>query len=258
MLDLFAKAKDRSPMIVVCLQECERMNTLISTIRTTLEDLDAGLKGQLNITDDMEVLASKMFINMQPDIWIKYAYFSLKDLLTWFDDLMLRIAQLEEYQEELIPPKTLWISGLFNPMSFLTAIKQATARAKGLPLDGMDLKTTVTNERDPSNVAEAAEDGAFIHGMSLQGGSWENGRGGEQGSLGEMVPKELTPELPVMHVTAIERHLQVSLGYYICPVYITTLRGGTFVFQALLRMESDDSDPRYWILMGAALFMQPE
>merc|ERR1711935_519226 len=258
MLDLFAKAKDRSPMVVVCLQECERMNTLITTIRTSHEDLDAGLKGQLNITDDMEALAAKMFINQQPDLWVKYAYFSLKDLLTWWDDLLMRIAQLEEYQEELIPPKTLWISGMFNPMSFLTAIKQATARAKGLPLDGMDLKTTVTNERDPANVTEPAEEGAFIHGFTLQGAAWENGRGGEQGSLGEMVPKELTPELPVMLVTAIERHLQVSVGYYTCPVYITTLRGGTYVFPALLRMESEDTDVKYWILSGVALFMQPE
>jgi len=258
MLDLFAKAKERTPMVVVCLQECERMNTLISTIRGSLEDLDAGLKGQLNITDDMEALASKMFLNLQPDLWVKYAYFSLKDLLTWWEDLLMRIAQLEEYQDEMIPPKTLWISGMFNPMSFLTAIKQSTARAKGLPLDGMDLKTTVTNERDPANVSEPAEEGAFIHGFTLQGAAWENGRGGEQGSLGEMVPKELTPELPVMLVTAIERHLQVYTGYYTCPVYITTLRGGTYVFPALLRMESEDTDEKYWILMGCALFMQPE
>jgi len=258
MLDLFAKAKERTPMVVVCLQECERMNTLITTIRTSLEDLDAGLKGQLNITDDMEALAARMFINQQPDLWVKYAYFSLKDILTWFEDLLMRIAQLEEYQEEMIPPKTLWISGMFNPMSFLTAIMQATARAQGLPLDGMVLKTTVTNERDPANVAEAAEDGAFVHGFTLQGAAWESGRGGEQGSLGEMVPKELTPELPVMLVTAIERALQVTVGYYTCPVYITTLRGGTFVFPALLRMESEDTDAKYWILMGVALFMQPE
>jgi len=62
MLDLFAKAKERTPMVVVALQECERMNTLIFTIRTTLEDLDAGLKGTLNITEDMELLATKMFL----------------------------------------------------------------------------------------------------------------------------------------------------------------------------------------------------
>jgi len=32
MLDLFAKAKERSPYVVVCLQECERMNILRSTV----------------------------------------------------------------------------------------------------------------------------------------------------------------------------------------------------------------------------------
>jgi dynein heavy chain len=105
------------------------MNILTDTIRKSLEDLDAGLKGQLNITEDMEALSAKMFINAQPDLWVKYAYFSLKDLLTWWDDLLMRIAQLEEYQDEMIPPKSLWISGMFNPMSFLTAIMQATARA---------------------------------------------------------------------------------------------------------------------------------
>jgi dynein heavy chain len=123
MLDLFAKAKERSPYVVVCLQECERMNILTGTIVQTLEDLDAGLKGSLNITDDMEALGTSMFLNSIPDLWTKYAYFSLKGLGAWFDDLMLRINQLIEYADELIAPKSLWISGLFNPMSFLTSIK---------------------------------------------------------------------------------------------------------------------------------------
>lgn len=91
MLDLYAKAKERTPYVTVCLQECERMNILTNMIRTTLEDLDAGLKGSLNITDDMEALAQKLFLNMQPDIWVKYAYFSLKPLGIWFEDLLLRI-----------------------------------------------------------------------------------------------------------------------------------------------------------------------
>lgn len=158
----------------------------------------------------------------------------------------------------MIPPKSLWISGMFNPMSFLTAIMQATSRNSGLPLDGMVLKTTVTNERDPAAVAEAPAAGAYVHGFTLQGASWENGRGEEQGCLGEMIPKELTPELPVMHVTAIERHLENKVGFYECPVYITTLRGGTFVFIALLKMESEEFDEKVWILSGVGLFMQPE
>lgn len=92
-------------------------------------------------------------------------------------------------------------------MSFLTAIMQATARRDGLPLDNMTLRTDVTNERDPTNIPEAASNGSFTHGFFLQGAAWELGRGGEQGQLADMVPKELTPELPVMHVTAIEKKL---------------------------------------------------
>jgi len=45
----------------------------------------------------MEMLSDKMFLNMQPDLWVKYAYPSMKDLPSWFEDLMLRIKQLEEY-----------------------------------------------------------------------------------------------------------------------------------------------------------------
>jgi len=54
MIDLFVKAVERPPFIVVCLQECERMNNLLKEIKTSLQDLDAGLKGTLNITEAME------------------------------------------------------------------------------------------------------------------------------------------------------------------------------------------------------------
>jgi len=205
MLDLNAKAKEKSPYVVVCLQECERMNTLTNIIKSSLEDLDAGLKGQLNITDDMEDLSNCLFLNKQPALWVKYAYFSNKDLIGWFDDLLLRIAQLTAYSEELITPKSLWISGLFNPMSFITAIMQVTARRDGLPLDNMCLKTDVTNTKDPADITEAAENGAYIHGFFLEGAGWEIGRGADQGNLCDMILKELHPELPVMHITAIPR-----------------------------------------------------
>lgn len=198
MLDLFAKATDRTPYVIVCLQECERMNTLIFTIRSSLTDLDMGLKGQLNITDDMDQLSSKMFLNLQPDLWIKYAYFSLKSLPAWFEDLLLRIAQLTEYAEELTAPPSLWISGLFNPMSYLTSIMQVTARNNNLALDDMVLKTDVTNTRDPKEITEPASNGCFIHGFFMQGASWELGRGNDQGNLMDMIPKELYPEMPVV------------------------------------------------------------
>jgi dynein heavy chain len=57
MFDIFGKAKEKTPYVVVCLQECERMNVLLTEIRTSLNDLDAGLRGALNVTDAMENLS---------------------------------------------------------------------------------------------------------------------------------------------------------------------------------------------------------
>lgn len=70
------------------------MNTLTSIIKFSLAELDAGLKGQLNITDAMEGLSNALSLNKVHDSWEKYAYFSKKNLLDWYADLLLRITQL--------------------------------------------------------------------------------------------------------------------------------------------------------------------
>lgn len=64
-------------------------------------------------------------------------------------------------------------------MSFLTAIMQVTARAKGLPLDDICLKTDVLNTKDIDELAGIPETGAYVHGFFLEGAAWEYGRGGE-------------------------------------------------------------------------------
>lgn len=79
----------------------------------------------------------------------------------------------------MLTPKSLWISGLFNPMSFLTAIMQVTARLHQLPLDDMCLRTDVLNNKDPEEMSANAENGAYVHGFFLEGAGWELGRSGE-------------------------------------------------------------------------------
>jgi len=125
----------------------------------------------------MEKLAQSLFVNQVNDLWVKYAYFSKKELMPWFEDLLKRIQQLTDYSEELIAPIALWISGLFNPMSYLTAIMQVTARTEGLALDNMMLKTTVLNIEKSKDCTERPEKGALIWGFYLQGAKWELGRG---------------------------------------------------------------------------------
>ena len=127
----------------------------------------------------MEDLSLSLSINQVPAGWGKM-YFSKKNLVDWYIDLLLRVEQLNAWQEDLETPVCLWISGLFNPMSFLTAIMQATAREHGLPLDDMCLKTDVLNIKDKTELTANAEVGAYIHGFFLEGAGWEQGRGDER------------------------------------------------------------------------------
>lgn len=44
MSDLVGKSEEKTPYVVVALQECERMNILTKEIRDSLRELDLGLK----------------------------------------------------------------------------------------------------------------------------------------------------------------------------------------------------------------------
>merc|ERR1711957_439910 len=260
MIDLFNLAVEpRQPFTVVCLQECERMNGLLAEIKISLIELDAGLKGTLNITEAMEELNLALSLNGVPPSWVKKSYFSKKTLLIWLDDLILRCEQLYRWSDEFVTPSVLWVSGLFNPMSFLTAIMQITARADGLPLDEMYLRSDVTNHTDIADLTEYPDTGAYVNGFTLEGAGWEAGRNGEQGYLCEMVLKELSPEVPTIHVSAVRKKDRPTTGRYECPLYFTTLRGGAnYITKFDIAMESEDTDEKMWILSGVSLFLAPE
>lgn len=68
------------------------MNGLLTTLRTSLEDLRLGMDGALNMTDSMEALLSCLSFNKVPATWTEVAYFSKKPLILWFSDMLDRVA----------------------------------------------------------------------------------------------------------------------------------------------------------------------
>ena len=122
-----------APYVLVALQEFERMNVLLAFMVKTLSELEKGLNGQLNMSAAMDDLLAALTINQVPGrnpfhktSWEKLAWWSKKSLLTWFSDMLLRVAQMQEWSTELELPLSLWYPGLFNPMSFNTAIMQVS------------------------------------------------------------------------------------------------------------------------------------
>ena len=102
------------------------MNGLLDQIRSSLLELELGISGALNVTEKMEALSADLQANKVNALWAEKAYPSLKALSAWFADFVQRHEQVVEWTAALKLLKSIWISGLFNSMSFLTSNMQAT------------------------------------------------------------------------------------------------------------------------------------
>uniref|UniRef100_A0A8D0L2M4 Dynein axonemal heavy chain 11 n=1 Tax=Sphenodon punctatus TaxID=8508 RepID=A0A8D0L2M4_SPHPU len=247
MSDITSKTAERSPYILVCFQECERMNMLIHEIRRSLKELDLGLKGELAISSEMEQLQTALFFDNLPDTWMKLAYPSTYGLAQWYSDFLLRCRELDSWAQDLSLPSVVWISGFFNPQSFLTAVMQSLARKNEWPLDKMHLTIDVT-KKYKEEFLQPAREGAYIHGLYLEGARWDV----QGGHIAEAHLKAPTPVMPVIFVRAIPNDRQEMRNIYECPVYKTKLRGSTYVWAFHLKTKER---PAKWILAAVALLL---
>lgn len=185
------------------------------------------------------------------------AYPSLKSLTAWFIDLVKRVEQLNRWTAQRQLLKSIWIAGLFNPMAFLTAIMQVTARERNLPLDYMTNRTSFTNVRDAADITNFPMNGVHVHGLFLEGASWEEGKGDDEGYISDSKMKELHPEMPVVNVYSVHIEQMDWTSMYVCPIFATSARGDTFVVQVNVKMDPDD-DQKRWVLAGAALLLSDD
>uniref|UniRef100_K7FTG1 Dynein axonemal heavy chain 11 n=1 Tax=Pelodiscus sinensis TaxID=13735 RepID=K7FTG1_PELSI len=247
MTEITQKAAVRSPYVLICFQECERMNLLIRAIHKSLKQLDLGLKGELTFSPDMEAQQSALLYNIVPDAWTKLAYASTYGLAQWINDLLLRCRELDTWTQDLVLPAVMWLSGFFNPQSFLTAIMQCTARKNDWPLDKMCLTVEVT-KKFREDYGHPPREGAYICGLFMEGARWDI----QSGVIAEARLMDLTPAMPVIFVRAIPMERQDTKNIYECPVYKTKNRGPTYVWTFNLKSKEKSAK---WVLAGVALLL---
>merc|ERR1711988_1898354 len=197
----------------------------------------------------MEKLQESLSMDEVPASWAKLAFPSQRLLPGWLVDLQNRITQLSDWQGNPMEiPKVTWISGLFNPQSFLTAISQVAAQRNQWELDKLLNYTDVTKKMTPDEIDGISRDGAYINGLSMQGARWDL----NAVNIEKSKPKEMFSDMPVMNVRGVSADKADSKGMYLSPVYKTEQRGPTYVFQAQLKTKSPAAR---WILAGVALIM---
>merc|ERR1719201_3123212 len=251
--------EERTPYTVVAFQEAARMNKLMSELRRTLRELDLGLKGELTITEAMESLSLALELNKVPSSWETKAYPSTKALGVWYADLLERIKFLEIWCTDFALPAAVWLGGLFNPQSFLTAILQQTARKNEWPLDKMCMHCDVTKKFSREDFTTPPREGSYIYGLFMEGARWDTA----SGMIQDARLKELTPTMPILYLKAVPVDKRETRGTYDCPVFKTKERGRAneqvavgvcpgFVWSLNLKTKVN---PNKWTLAGVAMLL---
>jgi len=236
------------PFQNVLILELKQMNALLQRIKKTLSTLKMGFDGKLTMSDEMERLETELALDKVPVAWAKLAWPSQRPLSSWRHNLQMRVQQLSDWTNNPMDvPKVTWISGLINPQSFLTAIRQQTAQRTGQDLDKLVIATEVT-KRAVEEIDSASRDGCYIHGLFMQGARFDVAAS----AVDKSRPREMYCAMPVINCKSVPVDKLDEKGAFLAPVYKTEQRGPTYVFTAQLKTKSP---PARWIMAGVALIM---
>lgn len=246
--------ESRTPYQNAFLQECEYMNILIKTIVLSLFEIELAFKGELTMTEKMEALMDSIFFNRVPAPWAKVSFVSQRNLGSWLDNLKARLDQLNAWKDDPVNiPKVTFLNRLFNPESFLAAIKQVYSGEKQLELNKLTVQTDVLKKIYWEADLPPVKEGAYVFGFQVEGARWDQA----VGQLDESFPKKPFSVMPVVNCRAalLSTDVKKDAGVYQCPAYKTEARGNTFVFTAQLKTKMP---PAKWIVAGVAIILDVE
>ncbi|XP_078395203.1 dynein axonemal heavy chain 5 [Cetorhinus maximus] len=233
------------PMNIFLRQEIDRMQRVITLVRSTLIDLKLAIDGTIIMSENLRDALDCMYDARIPARWKKTSWES-STLGFWFTELLERNRQFNSWIFEG-RPNCFWMTGFFNPQGFLTAMRQEVTRAhKGWALDSVVLCNEVSKWMKDDITAPPSE-GVYVYGLYLEGAGWDR----RNSKLIESKPKVLFELLPVIHISAQNNLSVKDPRLYSCPIYKKPIRTD-FNYTATVDLRTVQS-PEHWILRGVAL-----
>ena len=239
--------------LVVCLsQEVERFNRILKVMRRTISELKKAIKGEVVMSVELDKMYQSLLNNQVPQLWQKVSYPSLKNLASWFEDLIKRVEFFSNWLNKG-KPKGFWLSAFFFPQGFLTSVLQNYARKYKTPIDILGFAFDFLEFTEIEKVNMHPEDGCYIYGLYVEGCKFDM----KHGRLEDSRPGEMFTEAPVIYFNPTENYSPDPYDYSM-PVYKTTLRAGTLSttghstnFIIFVDVPTKQK-PEYWTLNGAA------
>uniref|UniRef100_A0A2K6PWZ9 Dynein axonemal heavy chain 5 n=1 Tax=Rhinopithecus roxellana TaxID=61622 RepID=A0A2K6PWZ9_RHIRO len=232
------------PMNIFLRQEIDRMQRVLSLVRSTLTELKLAIDGTIIMSENLRDALDCMFDARIPAWWKKASWVS-STLGFWFTELIERNGQFTSWVFNG-RPHCFWMTGFFNPQGFLTAMRQEITRAnKGWALDNMVLCNEVTKWMK-DDISAPPTEGVYVYGLYLEGAGWDK----RNMKLTESKPKVLFELMPVIRIYAENNTLR-DPRFYSCPIYKKPVRTDLNYIAAVdLRTAQT---PEHWVLRGVAL-----
>jgi len=239
------------PLNICLSQEVDRLQKVISVVRTMLINLKLAIAGTIVMSAELSQMLDALFMARVPARWEKVSQLVMPNIGLWWVNILQRNEQLVSWLRNN-RPFAFWLTGFFNPQGFLTANRQEVCRRhakENWALDDMvDSSEVLKYEKD--ELRKGPEEGVYIHGLFLDGCKWDKAKG----RLVDSDPKVLHAPLPVIHIGAVlsvNKRRDPNNEPYSCPLYKTPKRTGlNFVTSIDLRTE----EPRdKWICRGVCL-----
>lgn len=211
------------------------------------------------MSPELEQISKSLFDNKIPEIWMKRSYPSLKPLASYIVDFGQRLKFIQDWIDNG-SPAVFWISGFYFTQSFLTGLKQDFARKYKIAIDKIEFTFQVISDESRYDLALPAKDGAFIHGLFIEGCRWDD----KMEVLAESIPKVLLSRMPKIWFKP-EVTDKINHGHsYECPLYKTLERFGTLSttghstnFVVEVRLPIQEQHPEsHWIKRGVAMVTQ--
>lgn len=258
----------QAPLNIFLFQELERLQRVISIVRSNLTNLVMAIDGTVVMTPELVEDLNMIYDARIPRSWTHDASGSeiswlQPSLGSWFTGLLDRVQQLTTWLENgRGAMKAFWFPGFLNPQGFLTAMRQEVTRQHKKDqwaLDDVVTHTQVVNVDSVDKIREPPEEGQNIYGLSLEGARWGKG----EGKLEESEAKKLFTSMPIIHVTAVTAKEKKTrgadygpFGPFDCPVYKYPKRTDKYL---IFRMNlKTDLVPSHWKLRGVCCLCSTE
>jgi dynein heavy chain 2, cytosolic len=208
------------------------------------------------LTPAIQSAATALLSGLVPGDWRRAWDLGPEKPQAWLRDLVTKRINLGKWKASLskggsaaLLSAPLSLGDLFNPATFINALRQQTARKLGTAID---LVKMVCNwDKDPRRLASACPLVCTLSNLLLQGADFHPSNGLQE-SAPEAAEMSTAPPVCIGFVPVSSEDTYPADSSVAIPIYLSPSREDVLTE---LQMPIRSGDPDKWVLSGVALFL---